>query len=93
MFDTHAGVAARGVFPIIQDVEFLRIDLVPLNDGKVCVTLTATTVDEEEPQLLDQEVARARAVTIDDVLGLIRTHVLIDTHTRARLSAQLGEQS
>jgi hypothetical protein len=47
------------------------------------VSLTATTVDDEEPQLLDQEIARGRAATIDDVLALIKAHVRIDATSHA----------
>ena len=63
--------------PIIRDVEFFRIELAPLDDGSIHVSLTATTVDETEPQLLDQEIARDRVATIDDVLSLIRAHVRV----------------
>jgi hypothetical protein len=57
----------------------LRIELASLNDGSIHVALTATTVDEDEPQLLDQEIARDRVATIDDVLSLIRTHVRVSS--------------
>ena len=63
--------------PVVQDVEFLRIELASLVDGSIHVSLTATTVDEDEPQLLDQEIVRDRVATIDDVLALIRAHVRI----------------
>ena len=75
MFDIRTRESAGNRFPVIRDVEFFRIELAPLDDGSIHVSLTATTVDEEEPQLLDQEIARDRVATIDDVLSLIRTHV------------------
>jgi hypothetical protein len=53
------------------------MELSPQIDGKLLVALTATTVDEEEPQLLDQEVACERVDTLDDVIALIRAHVRI----------------
>lgn len=56
-------------------VEFFRIELAPLAEGRVAVYMTATTVDEEGPELLDQEIASDKVATIDDVLALIRTHV------------------
>ncbi len=61
----------------IRDIEMLRNELSPLADGMVHVSLTATTVDEDEPQLLDQEIARDKVASIDDVLTLIRAHVNI----------------
>jgi hypothetical protein len=34
--------------------------------------MLATTVDEQEPQLLTQEIARDTVATIDDALAVIR---------------------
>jgi hypothetical protein len=53
-------------------VEFYSIELAQLADGTIHVSLTATTVDEEEPQLLCQEIVSERAVSIDDALAVIR---------------------
>jgi hypothetical protein len=75
MLDIHTRESAGRKSPVIRDVEFFRIELASLDDGSIHVALTATTVDEEEPQLLDQEIARDRVETIDDVLALIRAHV------------------
>lgn len=68
-------VSASPARPPYSPIEFLRIELVPLAGGHVAVQMTATTVDEEGPQLLDQEVASERVNSIDDVLSLIRTRV------------------
>lgn len=56
-------------------VEFFRIELAPLAEGRVGVYMTATTVDEQGPELLDQEIVCDRVASIDDVLALIRAHV------------------
>lgn len=64
--------ATRGPTP---PVEFFRIELTPLAEGCVSVNMTATTVDEEGPELLDQEIVNDRVASIDDVLALIRAHV------------------
>jgi hypothetical protein len=77
MLDIHTRASAGCQPPVIRGAEFFRIELAPLIDGKVLVSLTATTVDEEEPQLLDQEIACDRVATIDDIIALIRTHVRI----------------
>ena len=47
-----------GTGPVIRSIEFYNIELAPLADGRVYVAMLATTVDEEEPQLLTQ---RSRA--------------------------------
>ena len=76
MLDIHAREFAGSNSPVIRDVEFFRIELASLDDDNVLVSL-ATTVDEQEPQLLDQEIACDRVATIDDVLALIRAHVRV----------------
>jgi hypothetical protein len=53
-------------------VEFYTIQLAQLADGAVYVSLTATTVDEEEPQLLNQEILGERVASIDDALAVIK---------------------
>ena len=57
--------------------EFFRIELSALQDGAILVSLTATTVDDDEPELLDQEIARECVATIEDVLDLVRAHVRV----------------
>ena len=64
--------ATRGSNPLI---EFFRIELAPLAEGRVSVNMTATTVDDEGPELLDQEIVCDKVASIDDVLALIRAHV------------------
>lgn len=59
----------------LKAVEFVTIQLAQLSDGMIAVSLTATTVDEEEPQLLNQEIVNERVQSIDDALALIRTSV------------------
>jgi hypothetical protein len=53
-------------------VEFFTIELAQLADGAFHVSLTATTVDDEEPQLLSQEMASERVASIDDALAVVR---------------------
>lgn len=87
MLDIHTRASAGCQPPVIRGAEFFRIELAPLIDGKVLVSLTATTVDEEEPQLLDQEIACDRVVSIDDIIALIRAHVrIVPDHAPAVLS-------
>ena len=60
-------------------VEFYTIQLAQLADGTIHVALTATSVDETEPQLLSQEIASERVPSIDDALALIREGVISTT--------------
>ena len=68
MADPRSGDAG----PVIRSVEFYNIELAPLADGRVYVSMLATTVDEEEPQLLTQEIARDTVATVEDALAVIR---------------------
>ena len=77
MLDIHTRASAGCQPPVIRGAEFFRMELAPLIDGKILVSLTATTVDEQEPQLLDQEIACDRVASIDDIIALIRTHVRV----------------
>ena len=56
-------------------IEFYTIELAQLVDGTFHVALTATTVDEEEPQLLCQEIASERVVSLDDAPAVIKEGV------------------
>jgi hypothetical protein len=87
MLDIHPRASAGCQPPVIRGAEFFRMELAPLIDGKILVSLTVTTVDEKEPQLLDQEIACDRVVSIDDIVALIRTHVrVVPDHIPANLS-------
>jgi hypothetical protein len=78
MLDIYGRDCAERGAPLIHNAETFRIELSPAADGTIFVALTAVTVDEEEPQLLDQEIAYERVATLDDALALIRAHVRID---------------
>lgn len=41
-------------------VEYYVVQLSEMADGGYYVSMTATTVDDDEPQLLDQEILKAR---------------------------------
>ena len=57
--------------PVIRSVEFYTIELAPLADGRVYVAMLATTLDDQEPQLLTQEITRNTVATIEDALAVI----------------------
>jgi hypothetical protein len=54
-------------------------EIAQLPDGTYCISLTATTVDDEEPQLLNQEIDSRRGVSLDEVLAVIRTGLTSST--------------
>lgn len=75
MLDMTRRATAAPVPPPRTPVEFYTIELARLEDGNIFVGLTATSFDEQEPQLLDQEIAAERVATIDDALALVRASV------------------
>jgi hypothetical protein len=55
----------------IKSVEFFNIEVSQLTDGGFRVSITATTIDEEEPQLLCQELVTERVSSVPEALSLI----------------------
>ena len=53
-------------------VWFYNLELALLADGGYHLSVAATTVDEEEPQLLCQEILDERVASIDDALGRLK---------------------
>jgi hypothetical protein len=53
-------------------VEYFFAEIAQLPDGTYYVSLTATTIDDEEPQLLNQEIESRRGVSLDEVLAVIK---------------------
>jgi hypothetical protein len=60
---------------IRKAVEFYTVQLAQLADGAVYVSLTATMVDEEEPQLLNQEIIGERVASFEDALAVIKKNL------------------
>jgi hypothetical protein len=54
-------------------VDYFFAEIAQLPDGTYYVSLTATSVDEEEPQLLNQEIDSRRGVSLDEVLAVIKS--------------------
>ncbi len=59
-------------------VWFYNLELALLADGGYHLSVAATTVDEDEPQLLFQELVDERVATIDDALARLK-HALTDS--------------
>lgn len=52
-------------------VESYFAEITQLPDGTYYVSLTATMIDDEEPQLLNQEIECRRGVSLAEVLNVI----------------------
>jgi hypothetical protein len=59
-------------------VWFYNLELALLADGAYHLSVAATTVDEEEPQLVCQEILDERVASIDDALARLK-HILTST--------------
>ncbi len=57
---------------IRKAVWFYNLELALLSEGGYRLSVAATTVDDEEPQLLYQELLDERVASIDDALALIK---------------------
>ena len=57
-------------------VEYFTIELSQLAGGAIHLGMTATTVDDQEPQLLNQEIVKSCFASLDDALALIKQGVL-----------------
>ena len=57
-------------------VESFFAEIAQLPDGTYYVSLTATTVDDEEPQLLNMEIETRRGVSLDEVLAVIKNGLI-----------------
>jgi hypothetical protein len=53
-------------------VWFYNLELALLADGGFHLSVAATTVDEEEPQLLCEEIVDERVASIDDALARLK---------------------
>ena len=76
MLDIHAGATAPHSSPTPL-IEFFTIQLMPLAEGGISASFRATTFDETEFELLDQDIANVRIATLDELMALIRAHVRI----------------
>ena len=63
--------------PAALPIEFVTMQLMPLADGMIGVSLKATVFDEEELELIDQDIVDERVTSLDQLFTLIRSHVRI----------------
>ncbi|QWG14280.1 hypothetical protein KMZ29_06240 [Bradyrhizobium sediminis] len=67
--------------PLFPAPEFVRLSLSQTADGRVFASITATSVDPEEPELVDIEVVDSAISSFDELIALIRAHVRIGEPT------------
>ncbi len=58
-------------------IEFVTMQLMPLADGLISVSMKQTFFDEQELELIDQEIVDERVASLDQLFALVRTHVRI----------------
>jgi len=76
MLDIQTGATAPPNSPT-PPIEYFTIQLMPLAEGGISASLRATTFDETDFELLDQDIANVRLSTLDELVALIRPHVRI----------------
>jgi hypothetical protein len=76
MLDIQTGATAPHRYPTPQ-IEYFTIQLMPLAEGGISASLRATTFDETDFELLDQDIANVRISTLDELVALIRPHLPI----------------
>ncbi len=57
--------------PSPRPIEFCTIELCPLADGHFAVAVKHTVFDDAAFELVDQDIASARAVTLNEVMALV----------------------
>lgn len=80
MFDIRTSATAPSTF-VPQPIEFITIQLTPLADGQLSVSLKSTVFDESEYELIDQDVVDERVTSVEGLLDLIKRHVQIGPAT------------
>jgi hypothetical protein len=65
-------------------IEFVTMQLMPLADGLISVSLKSTVFDEKELELIDQELVDECVTSLDQIFSLVRSHVRIAGQSPAR---------
>ena len=68
----------RGRRPLpaaVSPIEFFSVEIAPMANGTLSVSVVGTIFDDEDLQLIEQDLARDSVATMDEALVLIRTHV------------------
>ena len=71
MLESDRRSAAALPLPSPRPIEFCTIELCPLADGHFAVVVKHTVFDDAAFELVDQDIASARAVTLNEVMVLV----------------------
>jgi hypothetical protein len=63
----------KGIQWVGRIAEYFFAEIAQLPNGTYYVSLTGTSVDDEEPQLLNQEIDSRRGVSLDEMLAVIKS--------------------
>jgi hypothetical protein len=74
ILDVHDGAPVTST---ALPIEFVTMQLMPLADGMIGVSLKSTVFDEQELELIDQDIVDERVTSLDQLFTLIRSHVRI----------------
>jgi hypothetical protein len=69
-------------------IEFVTMQLMPLADGLISVSMKQTVFDEQELELIDEDIIDGRVNSLDQLFALIRSHVRIVTPSDQREGRQ-----
>ncbi len=77
ILEIQSGAQANGA-PALP-IEFVTMQLMPLADGLISVSMKSTVFDEEELELIDQDITDGRVASLDQLFDLVRSHLRIAT--------------
>jgi hypothetical protein len=69
--ETAVGAQAPAAFPI----QFVNIEITPLQGGEYSVVMQATLLDEQELEFVAEDLVSERVDTLDQALAVIRRNV------------------
>jgi hypothetical protein len=75
ILETRSGAQANST--PAPPIEFVTMQLMPLADGLISVSMKQTIFDEQELVLIDQEIVDGRVASLDQLFALVRSHVQI----------------
>jgi hypothetical protein len=75
ILEIQNGAQAKGT--AAPPIEFVTMQLMQLRDGSIGVSMKSTIFDEKELELIDQDIADERVVSLDQLFELVRSHVRI----------------
>jgi hypothetical protein len=75
ILEIRSGAQERSTTP--PPIEFVTMQLMPLADGLISVSLKSTVFDEKELELIDEEIVDERVASLDQLFALVRSHVRI----------------